>query len=101
MCIWCTVEVELLADARDDWMDCENAKVALADCGNALLIVLGDLGGTFGGRPSSRRTSEGRYASAGSMLRSLAGITKGARPQGKSKEEALRSDLAVSTSNPS
>ena len=101
VCIVCSVEVELLADARVDLIDCGNAKVALADCGNALLMVLGDLGGTFGGRPSSGSSSEGRYASAGSILRSLAGITRGARPQGKSKEDALRIDFPVSKSNPS
>ena len=101
VCIVWSVEIELLLDASDDSIDGGNAEVALADCGYALLIVLGDLGGTFGGCPSSRRISEGRYASAGSMQRSLAGITRGARPQGRSKEDALRIDFPVSMSDPS
>lgn len=51
-----SVLVELLIEAG----------VVLADCGTARLSILGDLGGTFGGRPSSTCESDGRYASAGS-----------------------------------
>ena len=91
--------IEELAVCEIDGVLAADLSVGLV-AGKALVNVLGDLGGTFGGISSSlgmanfegsgEDTDAALYASGGGSGGVLVGMTKGARSIGKSIEDARR-----------